>query len=341
MNKFIVLMFLGSLLYAITSYASSETSRVFAPTFDTFKAKQTEMESIYVHVQAGLADANPQWRLPSTLHNVLITRLLELPNHTSKPADDVWKKAPVPEPLYRGVKISIRLTGHDTISDFYVFEGQVKNRHGKKITADPGRNLEYWLMGTARIKRDQLLAARVLPILSFEQCRLLSNQIVETTPRQCLLPDGNLLLETLEQPTTASLKAVDFDSCLMHGKALIQTFPRRCMAAGGRVFTEPPKVYEAPADAPLASVISSSLPAGLTTSGTALEGSLTNGHTPNLLPAVSPTKIISRTGLGLYRVSLTAPISSTVSATAVSFTAVSATVSPTLSPTLSVSNSAK
>lgn len=39
-----------------------------------------------------------------------------------------------------------------------------------------------------------------------EQCRLLGQQIVETRPRQCLLPDNNLLLETDEPPTLASAR---------------------------------------------------------------------------------------------------------------------------------------
>lgn len=269
--------------------------RTYAPTLATFMAKRGDILDIRIDVQAGLNDANPQWQLKNPLFDVMIDRLILAQKKTATEADNVWKKAAVREPNYRGIMVRIQLTENDKISPFTVFKGNITNSRGKVVLTDPGRTLEYWLMGTARIKRDQLLAVSVLPILSFEQCRLLGNQIVDTTPRQCLLVDGNILLETSEQPTASSLKATDFDTCLKYGKALIQTFPRRCMAAGGRVFTEPPRVYEPPADAPLAQGISNTM------------GGLPVSATGPLLPAgVSLTQphdeVVGRTGLGRYTI---------------------------------------
>ena len=94
--------------------------------------------------------------------------------------------------------------------------------------------------------KQQVLATQVLPIFTFDHCRILGNIIVETQPRQCLLPDNNLIFEVPEKATLASLKINNFEMCLKEGQALIHTFPRRCMAAGGRVFTEPPRLLTQP-----------------------------------------------------------------------------------------------
>jgi hypothetical protein len=125
-----------------------------------------------------------------------------------------------------------------------VFEGKILAPGNQLVARDYGRRLEYWLFSTARLRRDQLLGAHLLPVVSFEQCRLLGQRVIETTPRQCLLPDNNLLLETPQPVTLAAAKLKDFDGCWKAGLALIYTFPRRCIAAGGRVFTEPPRVFE-------------------------------------------------------------------------------------------------
>jgi hypothetical protein len=194
----IALVALLLLMPALVHAQRNGNPRTFAPTIDTFMAKRGDILDIHVDVQAGLNDANPQWQLKNPLFDVMIDRLILVQNKTPTEADNVWKKAAVREPNYRGITVRIQLTENDKISPFTVFKGNITNSRGKVVLTDPGRTLEYWLMGTARIKRDQLLAVSVLPILSFEQCRLLGNQIVDTTPRQCLLVDGNILLETSE-----------------------------------------------------------------------------------------------------------------------------------------------
>lgn len=227
---------------------------VLPATLDEIWQNRTDIDQALVVVQMGQKEDNPQWIMSSTQLDVLLDTLLQFMPEKPVVEDAIWPKLKRPDPKYKGLRVVLRTVWGRHFEPFTVFEGNVTAASGRVMTSDYGRRLEYWMFGTSRIRRDQMVGATVLPVLTFEQCRLLGQQIVETRPRQCLLPDNNLLLETNEMPTLAAAKIKDFDGCLKNGKALIYTFPRRCLAAGGRVFTEPPRVYDilTPADAPLA-----------------------------------------------------------------------------------------
>lgn len=205
--------------------------------------KREDIQEAMVVVQMGHGEDNPRWMMSHTQLQVFINKLFDMPERPF-PEDDIWPKLKPVDPSYKGITVVLQTWDQKRFEPIRVFEGRVTAPGGVLLTPDFGRQLEYWMFGTARVRRDQLLGVNVLPVLSFEQCRLLGQRIVETSPRQCLLPDNNLLLETSEAPTLKSAKLRDFDGCLKDGKALIYTFPRRCVAAGGRVFTEPPRVAE-------------------------------------------------------------------------------------------------
>lgn len=218
--------------------------------------KLDEIQQALVVVQLGQGDDNPKWVMNQTQLAVLMNKLRDLLQPSDEvlvqaPLEDtIWPELGAKEPAYQGVLVVLQTVTGERFAPVRVFAGKVKDPQNNTLVTDPGRFLEYWLFGTARVRRDQMLGASVLPVFTFEQCRLLGQRIVETQPRQCLLPDNNLLLETDERPTLESTKMQTFDQCLKNGKALIYTFPRRCVAAGGRVFTEPPVVWDG--DAPVA-----------------------------------------------------------------------------------------
>lgn len=224
-------------------------------TFAEVKRLREDIDTAMVVVEMGEGEDNPRWMVGATQLGVMLDTMLQfLPQHPL-PEDDLWPKLPPLEPRYKGLRLLMQTVDGKRFAPISVFEGRITGPDGTLLSPDYGRRFEFWLFGTTRVRRDQLLGARVLPVLTFEQCRLLGQRIVNTTPRQCLLPDNNIMLESMEMPTLEAAKVRTFDECLQHGKALIYTFPRRCLAAGGRVFTEPPKVYEQkplPADAPLA-----------------------------------------------------------------------------------------
>jgi len=218
--------------------------------------RRETLDGAVVVVDMGHGEDNPRWEMGATMLPVFFQRILEMPAHPL-PIDDVWPKVPAPDPAYRGLVVLLHTTDGKRFAPLRFFSGRVEGPNGTLLAPDHGRGMEYWLFGTARVRRDQMLGATVLPVLTFEQCRLLGQRIVNTQPRQCLLPDNNLLLESAAMPTVAAARVRTFDGCLEHGAALIYTFPRRCMTVGGRVFTEPPRVYEpsgtmpAPANVPV------------------------------------------------------------------------------------------
>ncbi len=226
---------------------------VLPATLDNIYLHREDIDQAFVVVELGQGEDNPEWIMSPTQMQVLLDTLLQFMPDKPTIEDAIWPKLPRKDAKYKGMRVVLRTVWGRNFEPFMVFEGQVKGPRGQVMVPDYGRRLEYWMFGASRVRRDQMMGAHMLHVLTFEQCRLLGQQIVETRPRQCLLPDNNLLLETDELPTLASARIRDFDGCLKSGKALIYTFPRRCIAAGGRVFTEPPKVYEVPmpADAPV------------------------------------------------------------------------------------------
>ena len=205
--------------------------------------RKADIERIDVVVDMGLRQDNPHWEMSSTQRPIFLDRLTNMPEKPL-PIDSIWPHVPQPEMQYHGITVLMRTFKGQRFAPLYIFEGRVEAPNHVLLAPDYGRGLEYWLFGTARIRRDQMLGATVMPVLTFDECRMLGQRIVNTTPRQCLLPNNNILLETDSIPDLTAARVQNFDQCLLHGRALIYTFPRRCLTTGGRVFTEPPRVYE-------------------------------------------------------------------------------------------------
>jgi hypothetical protein len=238
-------------------------------------AAQEDIHSAGVLVNVGLKNENPTWGLTQTNLPVMVAKLLELGGKQPTANDTLSMKAKYNEPAYKGLELRITRVDGKVFETVHVYNGRIVTRSGRLVATDPGRLFEYWLWGTARIRREVVMGARIMPVLTFEQCRLMAQEVVDSLPRQCLLPDGDMLLDVKEPLTAASLRAKDFDGCLRHGVGIINTFPRRCVVPGGRVFVEPPRIIETPADAPLAEGVSNALPVGDVTPTTPLPTSTT------------------------------------------------------------------
>lgn len=217
----------------------------------TLLERGPDVQTVLVEVDVGKGMENPQWAMTFTNIQVLLGKLQDdVMVPPMKPA--LVALAKDMEPAYKGMKVMMQTVRGEKFQPLKVYKGRIL-ANGKLVRNDVGRGLEYWLFSTARVRRDLNLGAGLLPVWTFEQCRLLGMQIVETEPRQCLLPEGGIVLQTADEPTKAGMNVADFEGCLKHGVSLVATFPRRCVVAGGKVFTEPPQVKEdEPADAPLA-----------------------------------------------------------------------------------------
>ncbi|MAI07424.1 MAG: hypothetical protein CMF61_00560 [Magnetococcales bacterium] len=149
---------------------------------------------------------------------------------------------PNPESGYRGLEFTITNKYGETIQPFTAYNGQLLTFSGEEIIKDHNRDFEYTMWGLNYTSKNQTLMWKMLPIIDFDECIKLGNRLVETTPRQCLLNNGDIYLDINEKPTQEALSIKGFDDCLVKGQAIINTFPRRCIAAGGHIYTEPPRV---------------------------------------------------------------------------------------------------
>jgi hypothetical protein len=269
-----------------------------------------DIRSGTVTVELGLLSENPKWEMRNTVVPILVRLISDSTVRAAGPTDNLWKHMKARQKEYRGLTIRLRTEDGHAIQPLRVFKGRIATESGRLLSPDAGRAVEFWLFGTARIKGDQQLGGRVMSVLSFDECRVMGNPIINTAPRQCLLPDNGIMLESEEKPTLKSLKAVDFDSCLLHGQSLIYTFPRRCVAAGGRVFTEPPRVYE-----PVNAHVSATVALSTTTPSR----KVVKNKNAKPVEAVSSTSPVSGTqmesvpGLGTYAVSPAMPSATVVS----------------------------
>ena len=180
-----------------------------------------------------------KWRLSPADMGVFYKKLAQLPNKATVESNlDI----PNPESGYRGLEVAITNKYGEQIEPFTIYNGALKTFNGEKLMTDPNRDLEYTLWGLNYSPKNQRMMVKMLPIIDFDQCVKLGNKMVPTTPRQCLLKNGEIFLDVAEKPTQESITIRDFDECLVKGQAIINTFPRRCIAAGGHVFAEPPRV---------------------------------------------------------------------------------------------------
>lgn len=147
-----------------------------------------------------------------------------------------------PESTYAGLSIQITNKYGEKIEPIIVYKHHVTYAYGERISDDPNRDLEYTIWGMNYRFANQDLMWKMLPIISFDDCVKLGNRLVSTSPRQCLLTNGDIFLEVGEKPSQKSLSIMNFEDCLTDGQAIINTFPRRCIASGGHVYTEAPKI---------------------------------------------------------------------------------------------------
>jgi hypothetical protein len=181
------------------------------------------------------------WDVPQDQKAVLFTWLKDIARGDINRDPTLATEGKVKE--YRGVEIQFLDYNGGKLETITLYNELVRNAFGDVLFRDFGRYFEYWVWSTTEVFELQAVAAKVLPIYSFDQCLRLGNPIIETFPRQCLLADGDIFLEVSEKPTMESLLIHKFDDCLEKGQALINTFPRRCVAAGGHVYTEPPRLF--------------------------------------------------------------------------------------------------
>lgn len=141
-------------------------------------------------------------------------------------------------------RLQVRLIGND--GNFYqpvnIYQNRVWIPSINQPHEDQNRDLELWTLGTSKTFAQKDKITSLIKIWSFEDCKALNHTLVDSVPRQCILPDGTTYLE-IDQKLSEKDKAIDnFDKCLRAGHPLIVNFPRKCVAPGGRIYIEPPRL---------------------------------------------------------------------------------------------------
>ena len=235
-----VSLFFGSLLWAGLAVA---TDQLYLN-----ELNQIAPETLSIRLTIDEPNNNfSDWNLPATAFPVFYRKLQEIIKFEAE------EQAPPPllpkiansADYYHGVTASIRrrnAQGDILNYELVVFNGHIKDHENNVLLPDYNRELEFWLFGAHSPFVIRKIAARVLPVISFNQCKALGNPIIYTSPVQCLMPDDNIFLDVPEQPTQDSIRIKSFAECLEKGQAIIQSFPRRCLVAGGHVFVEPARI---------------------------------------------------------------------------------------------------
>ena len=196
-----------------------------------------------IEIDFGAEAESITWTFPQTHIATFFSRLTKLKGMKSDhPELTIANPENTP---YIGLKLHFFNKENRPYETVFLYNGDVSTTRGLLAT-DVDRKLEYWVFGINTSYANRLIAAKGLPIISFKECVLIGNPIVETTPRQCLMANGDIFLDIEEMATQKALSVTNFDTCLNKGEAIINTFPRRCITAGGHVFTEPPRLPEAP-----------------------------------------------------------------------------------------------
>ncbi len=201
-----------------------------------FAENIASINSITLQFYQDNGEENIYWRLNLPQREILAEKLLTADKFASL---DTTNFLPNKDKKYLGVVIQARNNNGDTYSNLRVFNGRVTDNDDNVLFNDLNRDLEFWLLGTAQTIKQRYVIASAINIASFEQCKMLGNDILFTKPRQCLLATGDILMEVKGSLSEEALAVNSFDECLQKGKKLIKSFPRKCVAAGGRVFLEP------------------------------------------------------------------------------------------------------
>ena len=144
--------------------------------------------------------------------------------------------------IYDHIEVSLLGKAGQVYQPVKIFQNKVDLPSDSRPFEDSDKDIELWLLGTAKTFGQKDAIANLIKIWSYEDCKALNHTLVDSVPRQCVLPDGTTFLE-IDQKITEKDKSIDnFEKCLKAGHPLIVSFPRKCVAPGGRVYIEPPRL---------------------------------------------------------------------------------------------------
>jgi hypothetical protein len=206
---------------------------------DDLVADNSQVAQVTVNIRIDDPNQQPMsWVLSPLDIPVLIRKLAEK-------KEVFGKVSTVPsESGYAGITLNMLSPKGRSYGPVTIYQNAIEIDGRPRFLQDSNRDLEFWVFGTARSFDIRVRTIDLLEVYTFGECLTLGHTLVETQPRQCIIPDGTTFLETNVALTERDKKINSFDKCLEADQPIIETFPRKCVAPGGRVFVEPPRLRE-------------------------------------------------------------------------------------------------
>lgn len=211
------------------------------PDFESLHLNNGELRSAQVQIKLSGNNADKEsglsWRLNPVELPIFIDKVRKL-----QPAISGNVMTDKSNTIYDHIEVNLLGNKGQVYEAVKIYQNKVDLPSDPRPHEDQNRDLELWLLGTAKTfgQKDQI--ANLINIWSYEDCKALNHTLVDSVPRQCVLPDGTTYLE-IDKKVSQKDKAINtFDKCLKAGHPLIVSFPRKCVAPGGRVYIEPPRL---------------------------------------------------------------------------------------------------
>jgi hypothetical protein len=179
---------------------------------------------------------NLTWDMDLPFRYVFLTRFATMEPAAENKAEenDIWGRS------YKHLEITFERTDGKVLPPYFLFKNSIKVNDTTYV--DTTKSLEEWIFSTVRNYKQLEVVNKALNIDNFERCKSIGNLVHETSPEQCIFPDGTVFLNVNTEMKEDTIRTFNFDDCFNNKNPLISGFPRRCVAPGGHVYTEQPKV---------------------------------------------------------------------------------------------------
>ncbi|HAG52795.1 MAG TPA: hypothetical protein DCL21_03305 [Alphaproteobacteria bacterium] len=178
---------------------------------------------------------NLEWSLDLPFRYVFLTRFATMSRADDyTPEKDIWGRS------YEKLEITFIRADGKVLPPYYLYKNTIKVNNAKYV--DTSKEIEDWAFSTVRNYKELAFVNRALNIDNYKRCVDIGNLAHETSPEQCIFPDGTTFLNINTEMKNDTIRTFNFDSCFANKNPLIAGFPRRCVAPGGHVYTEQPKV---------------------------------------------------------------------------------------------------
>lgn len=178
---------------------------------------------------------NLRWDLGLPFRYVFLTRFATMEKAADyTPKKDIWGRS------YEKLEINFVRADGRKLPPYYLYRNSISVNGITYV--DTQNEIEEWIFSTVNNFKQLEVVNKALNIDDYKRCQEIGNLTHETSPEQCIFPDGTTFLNLNTDMKEDTIRTFNFDDCFDNKNPLISGFPRRCIAPGGHVYTEQPKV---------------------------------------------------------------------------------------------------